>query len=68
VLYQAFEEDCRNAGCVQLKAITTVSNEGSIAFHEATGWSKECVEDYAGPARPRVMLTKRLTSGDGVNR
>ena len=31
VLYQAFEEDCRNLSCTRLKAVTTSGNEGSIA-------------------------------------
>lgn len=61
VLYQAFEEDCRQEGCSELKAITTVGNEGSIAFHLATGWNKACVDDYAGPARPRIVLRKLLS-------
>lgn len=60
VLYQTFEEDARAAGCTRLKAITTVGNEGSLAFHKATGWSVTYVEDYAGPARPRVVFQKNL--------
>ena len=64
VLYQAFEEDCRAEGCEQLKAITTIGNEASIAFHRATGWDVCFVEDYAGPARPRVVFTKPLVRSD----
>ena len=60
VLYQTFEEDSRAAGCTRLKAITTTGNEGSIAFHRATGWSVSSIEDYAGPARPRVVFHKNL--------
>lgn len=60
VLYQTFEEDSRAAGCTRLKAITTLGNEGSIAFHKALGWSVTFVEDYAGPARPRVVFQKDL--------
>ena len=60
VLYQTFEEDSRAAGCTRLKAITTTGNEGSIAFHRATGWTVTNVEDYAGPARPRVVFNKNL--------
>ena len=55
-----FEEDSRAAGCTRLKAITTTGNEGSIAFHRATGWSVSNIEDYAGPARPRVVFHKSL--------
>jgi GNAT superfamily N-acetyltransferase len=61
VLYQAFEEDCRSRDCFQLKAVTTTGNEASLAFHQATGWDVEEVTDYAGPARPRVVLRKTLT-------
>lgn len=60
VLYQTFEEDARAAGCTRLKAITTAGNEGSIAFHRATGWTVSNIEDYAGPARPRVVFHKTL--------
>jgi GNAT superfamily N-acetyltransferase len=60
ILYQSFEENCRAAACTRLKAMSTVGNEGSIAFHRATGWTVTFVEDYAGPARPRVVFTKNL--------
>ena len=32
----------------------------AAAFHKATGWSVTYVEDYAGPARPRVVFYKNL--------
>lgn len=60
VLYQAFEEDCRNLGCVRLKAVTTPGNEASIGFHQATGWQVALIEDYAGPARARIVFTREL--------
>src|ERR1700690_3726734 len=56
VLYQTFEEDCRGVGCRRLKAITTIGNDGSIAFHRANGWNVTLVDDYAGPARPRIVF------------
>jgi GNAT superfamily N-acetyltransferase len=62
VLYQAFEEDCRSAGCVALKAVTTTGNEVSMAFHRGMGWNVGVVDDYAGPARPRMAFTKQLTA------
>jgi GNAT superfamily N-acetyltransferase len=62
VLYQAFEEECRSQGCASMKAVTTTGNDGSIAFHQATGWDVALIEDYAGPARPRVVFTKKLPS------
>ncbi len=60
ILYSAFEEDCRRAGCSSLKAITTLGNEGSVRFHEALGWSMAEIEDYAGPGRLRIVFTKTL--------
>jgi GNAT superfamily N-acetyltransferase len=63
ILYQTFEEDCRAQGCVDLKGIMTTGNEGAIAFHKANGWQATHVEDYAGPARPRVVLQKTLLPG-----
>lgn len=60
MLYQTFEDDCRAAGCTRLKTISAVGNEGSIAFHRATGFNVTFVEDYAGPARHRAVLLKAL--------
>jgi GNAT superfamily N-acetyltransferase len=60
LLYSAFEEDCRREGCHQLKAITTLGNEGSVAFHQSLGWSMAEVEDYAGPGRQRIVFSKAL--------
>lgn len=59
-LYGAFESLCRNADCVQMKAISTVGNQGSRRFHEALGWSVNNVADYAGPGRERVVFSKVL--------
>ncbi len=60
LLYTAFEDDCRDAGCIRLKAITTLGNDGSVRFHEALGWSVAQVADYAGPGRTRVLFEKGL--------
>jgi GNAT superfamily N-acetyltransferase len=60
LLYAAFEDDCRAAGCTRLKAITTLGNDGSVRFHEALGWSVAEVEDYAGPGRTRIVFEKEL--------
>jgi ribosomal protein S18 acetylase RimI-like enzyme len=62
ILYGTFEEDCRDAGCARLKSMTTTANEGAIAFHRANGFSVTFVEDYAGPARPRVVFLKDLAA------
>jgi len=61
LLYTSFEEDCRKEGARALKAITTLGNEGSVRFHDALGWSRTEVEDYAGPGRLRIVFTKTMT-------
>jgi GNAT superfamily N-acetyltransferase len=58
LLYEAFEQDCRKAGVVRMKAITTLGNEGSQVFHQVLGWDMVEIEDYAGPARSRIVFTK----------
>jgi len=60
LLYTSFEADCEREGCRLLKAITTLGNEGSVRFHAALGWSAAEVEDYAGPARTRIVFTREL--------
>ncbi|MFO0755950.1 MAG: GNAT family N-acetyltransferase [Byssovorax sp.] len=62
LLYAAFEADCAKIGCRSLKAITTLGNEGSVRFHQALGWDRAEVEDYAGPGRLRIVFTKPLVS------
>lgn len=59
-LYAWFEGEARNRGCVSVKGITTLGNEASILFHRAIGWEAYEVADYAGPGRPRIVLTKTL--------
>ncbi|WP_106410008.1 GNAT family N-acetyltransferase [Streptomyces canus] len=59
-LYEAFAEAARGQGAVRLKAITSVTNEGSIAFHRSLGFDARVVEDYDGPGRPRVVFTRDL--------
>ncbi len=60
LLYVAFEDDCRSAGCGSLKAITTHGNVGSVRFHQALGWAVRDIEDYAGPGRSRIVFEKSL--------
>jgi hypothetical protein len=60
LLYRAFEGTCLAAGCTEMKAITTLGNDGSVRFHQALGWHSERIEEYAGPGRARVVFTKSL--------
>ena len=64
LLYEAFEQDCTKAGVTRMKAITTLGNEGSQLFHQNLGWDMVEIEDYAGPARSRIVFTKDF-SRDG---
>jgi GNAT superfamily N-acetyltransferase len=60
LLYEAFEQNCREAGVLRMKAITTLGNEGSQLFHQVLGWDMVEIEDYAGPGRPRVVFSKEF--------
>lgn len=63
-LYAAFMEAARAQGARRLKAITSVTNAGSIAFHRGLGFDAQVVEDYDGPGRPRVVFTRALETGE----
>lgn len=62
LLYEAFERDCRKAGALQMKAITTTGNEGSQVFHQVLGWDMIEIENYAGPGRTRIVFSKEFSS------
>ena len=59
-LYRAFAEAAEGHGAVRLKAITSVSNTGSIAFHHSLGFDSSTVEDYNGPDQPMVVFRRDL--------
>ena len=59
-LYDRFTDECRQARCARMKAITTPGHEGSIRFHLALGWGVQEVDDYAGLGRRRIVFTKQL--------
>jgi len=65
LLYETFTDTCRAAGCLRMKAITTLGNEGSQRFHLAMGWDAQEIEDYAGPSRKRIVFTKDLGPHNG---
>jgi GNAT superfamily N-acetyltransferase len=64
LLYAAFIDTCRTAGGKRIKAITTLGNDGSKAFHLALGWEAKEIDDYAGPGRRRIVFTKDLVPTD----
>lgn len=68
-LFGHFVEFARQQGCRHLKAITTPSNAGSIAFHKSLGMEMlgeanadgvPVVQDYAGRGEPRVVFWKEI--------
>ncbi|MEU6252676.1 GNAT family N-acetyltransferase [Streptomyces sp. NPDC047043] len=59
-LYAAFTEAARRQGAVRLKAITSLGNKGSVAFHRSLGFDVRVTEDYNGPGEPRVVFSRSL--------
>ena len=60
-LYERFFEDARAAGRSRVTCVTSPVNEGSVAFHEALGFTSERVaHDYDGPGEDRVLFVKSL--------
>ena len=59
-LYEAFMDASRSQGAHRLKAITSVANDGSIAFHRCLGFDVRVVENYNGPGQTRVVFTRNI--------
>lgn len=59
-LYAAFAEAAELQGARRLKAITSVANTGSIAFHRSVGFDVNITEDYNGPGRPMAVFRRDL--------
>jgi len=68
-LFDHFVQLARRHGCEHVKAITTPSNAGSIAFHRSLGMELQgepdpdgipVVSDYAGPGAARVVFWKSI--------
>ena len=59
-LYRAFAAVATAQGAERLKAITTVTNTESIAFHRRLGFDVRQVDDYSGPGAPRMVMTLPL--------
>ena len=60
-LYAAFTEAARRQGAVRLKAITSLGNKGSVAFHRGLGFEVRVEEDYNGPGEDRVVFSRVLS-------
>ncbi|MFF0725159.1 GNAT family N-acetyltransferase [Streptomyces sp. NPDC004134] len=59
-LYGAFAAAAARQGAERLKAITSVANTGSQAFHRGLGFSARVAEDYDGEGRAMVVFTRDL--------
>jgi ribosomal protein S18 acetylase RimI-like enzyme len=59
-LYETFADTAMAQGAEQLKAITTATNAGSIAFHRQLGFDIQQVDDYSGPGIARTVMTRAL--------
>ena len=59
-LYGAFAEAARRQGAVRLKAITSLGNKGSVAFHRSLGFEVRVAEDYNGPGEDRVVFSRAI--------
>jgi ribosomal protein S18 acetylase RimI-like enzyme len=59
-LYTAFAEAAERHGARQLKAITSVENTGSIAFHRSLGFDTKIVDGYNGPGRTMAVFHRVL--------
>lgn len=55
-LYGAFAAAAERQGAVRLKAITSVGNTASQAFHRSLGFTARVVEDYDGAGRAMVVF------------
>jgi ribosomal protein S18 acetylase RimI-like enzyme len=62
-LYRAFAAAVTGHGADRLKAITSVANTGSVAFHRRLGFEVRQVEDYDGPGVPMMVMTRPLPFG-----
>ncbi|MCX4767760.1 GNAT family N-acetyltransferase [Streptomyces sp. NBC_01275] len=59
-LYTAFAEAAEGQGARRLKAITSIGNTGSIAFHRRLGFDTDIVDDYNGPGRTMAVFHRDL--------
>jgi len=70
-LYRHFIQAAERHGCESVKAITSLSNKESVAFHQSLGMAPQgdaispdgipYVTDHAGPGEHRVVMVKVLS-------
>jgi len=59
-LWAEFANIARRQGATRLKAITSVGNTRSIAFHRRLGFDVEIVDDYNGPGQAMAVFHRAL--------
>lgn len=59
-LYRTFAQAALAQGATTAKAITSVTNTGSVGFHRRLGFEAERVEDYDGRGKPMMVMTRPL--------
>ena len=59
-LYRAFARAAVAQGATRAKAITSVPNSGSVAFHRRLGFDAQRVDDYDGHGKPMMVITRPL--------
>jgi ribosomal protein S18 acetylase RimI-like enzyme len=67
-LYQAFAGAVAAQGADRLKAITSVTNTGSLGFHRRLGFRVRQVDDYDGPGTAMMVMTRLLPFPDPLRR
>jgi ribosomal protein S18 acetylase RimI-like enzyme len=65
-LYRAFGKAAASHGADRLRAITSVTNTGSVGFHRRLGFDVRRVEDYNGPGVPMMVMTRPLPWTDAA--
>lgn len=59
-LYTHFFNVVQQVGCETVQCITSPTNEASIRFHEALGFTSQKVEHYTGDGQARIVFQKAL--------
>ncbi|MBP3951669.1 GNAT family N-acetyltransferase [Bacillus suaedae] len=59
-LYNLFFLTVHTLGCETVKCITSPTNEGSVSFHRAMGFSVALGTNYAGYGQDRIIFSKYL--------
>lgn len=62
-LWTAFADVAQRQGATRLKAVTSVGNTRSIAFHRRLGFDVEIVDDYNGPGQAMAVFHRALPFG-----